>query len=89
MGQYGTSETPQDVPGAVSYEDMYNSDEDVYTIVDPMDALVDEDGEPCSGTTGTGTAAPSSGPRARKAPSMVRRTWAASTAGIRGPTSSA
>ncbi|BAD40226.1 yteA family sporulation protein [Symbiobacterium thermophilum] len=46
VGQYGTSETPQDVPGAVSYEDMYNSDEDVYTIVDPMDALVDEDGEP-------------------------------------------
>lgn len=46
VGSYGTSETPQDVPGAVTYEDMYNSDEDVYTIVDPMDALVDEDGEP-------------------------------------------
>ena len=44
--QHGTSETPQDVPGATSYNDMYWSDEDVYTIVDPMDALVDEDGEP-------------------------------------------
>jgi len=46
VAQYGTSESPQDVPGAVTYNDMYNSDEDVYTIVDPMDALVDEDGEP-------------------------------------------
>lgn len=46
VASYGTSETPQDVPGAVTYEDLYNSDEDVYTIVDPMDALVDEDGEP-------------------------------------------
>lgn len=46
VGQYGTSETPQDVPGAVSFEDMYHSDEDVYTVVEPMDALVDEDGEP-------------------------------------------
>lgn len=46
VAQYGTSETPSDVPGAVKYTDLYNSDEDVYTIVDPMDALVDEDGEP-------------------------------------------
>jgi YteA family regulatory protein len=46
VAQYGTSETPQDVPGAVSYNDLYNSDEDVYTIVDHMDGLVDEDGEP-------------------------------------------
>lgn len=46
VASYGTSETPQDVPGAVKYTDMYNSDEDVYTIVDPMDALVDEDREP-------------------------------------------
>lgn len=46
VAAYGTSETPQDVPGAVSYDDMYNSDEDVYTVVDPMDALVDEEGEP-------------------------------------------
>lgn len=46
VAAYGTSETPQDVPGAVSYNDMYNSDEEVYTVVDPMDALVDEDGEP-------------------------------------------
>lgn len=46
VAQGGTSETPQDVPGAVTYDDLYNSDEDVYTIVDPMDALVDENGEP-------------------------------------------
>lgn len=46
VAEYGTSETPQDVPGAVEYTDLYHSDEDVYTIVDPMDALVDEDGEP-------------------------------------------
>lgn len=46
VASYGTSETPSDVPGAIKYTDMYNSDEDVYTIVDHMDALVDEDGEP-------------------------------------------
>ncbi|MGE5673029.1 MAG: TraR/DksA C4-type zinc finger protein [Mycobacterium leprae] len=46
VASYGTSETPADVPGAVKYDDLYNSDEDVYTVVDPMDALVDEDGEP-------------------------------------------
>jgi YteA family regulatory protein len=46
VASYGTSESPQDVPGAVKYNDMYNSDEEVYTIVDPMDGLVDEDGEP-------------------------------------------
>jgi YteA family regulatory protein len=46
VASQGTSETPSDVPGAVKYTDMYNSDEDVYTVVDPMDALVDEDGEP-------------------------------------------
>lgn len=46
VAQYGTSETPSDVPGAVRYQDLYNSDEDVYTVVDPMDALVDENGEP-------------------------------------------
>jgi len=44
--QHGTSESPSDVPGAVKFTDMYNSDEDVYTVVDHMDALVDEDGEP-------------------------------------------
>ncbi len=46
VAQYGTSETPADVPGAVKYTDLYSSDEDVYTVVDKMDALVDEDGEP-------------------------------------------
>lgn len=46
VASYGTSESPSDVPGAVKYTDMYNSDEDVYTVVDHMDALVDEDGEP-------------------------------------------
>ncbi|HWI53493.1 MAG TPA: TraR/DksA C4-type zinc finger protein [Symbiobacteriaceae bacterium] len=46
VASYGTSESPSDVPGAVKFTDMYNSDEDVYTVVDHMDALVDEDGEP-------------------------------------------
>lgn len=46
VGRYGTSETPADVPGAISYNDMYNSDEDLYTVVEHMDGLVDEDGEP-------------------------------------------
>ncbi|HYF95763.1 MAG TPA: TraR/DksA C4-type zinc finger protein [Symbiobacteriaceae bacterium] len=46
VASYGTSESPSDVPGAVKFTDMYNSDEDVYTVVDQMDALVDEDGEP-------------------------------------------
>ncbi|HEY3365616.1 MAG TPA: TraR/DksA C4-type zinc finger protein [Symbiobacteriaceae bacterium] len=46
VASQGTSETPSDVPGAVKYTDMYNSDEEVYTVVDPMDAIVDEDGEP-------------------------------------------
>jgi YteA family regulatory protein len=47
--QYGTSETPQDVPGAVSYRDLYHSDEQVYGIVDPMDGIVGEDGEVLQG----------------------------------------
>lgn len=46
VAQYGTSETPQDVPGARTYGDMYNADDDLYAVVDPMDGLVDEDGEP-------------------------------------------
>ena len=47
VAQYGTSETTSDEPNAVKYQtELYQSDEDVYTIVDPMDALVDEDGEP-------------------------------------------
>lgn len=46
VAQYGTSETIQDVPGALNINELYHSDEDVYTIVDQMDALVDEDGEP-------------------------------------------
>lgn len=46
VASYGTSESPSDVPGAVKFTDMYNSDEDVYTVVEATDALVDEDGEP-------------------------------------------
>jgi len=46
VASYGTSESPSDVPGAIKFTDMYNSDEEVYTVVDPMDAIVDEDGEP-------------------------------------------
>lgn len=46
VAQYGTSETPQDVPPSRDWGDMYNSDDDYYAVVDPMDAMVDEDGEP-------------------------------------------
>lgn len=46
VAQYGTSESPSDVPGAVRYTDLYNSDEEVYTVVEPVEALVDENGEP-------------------------------------------
>lgn len=46
VAQHGTSETPQDVPGSTTYGDMYNSDEDVYTGVDPVEALVTDEGEP-------------------------------------------
>ncbi len=43
--QYGTSETPQDL-GVRTYGEMYNADEDIYSVVDPMDDMVDETGEP-------------------------------------------
>jgi len=46
VARYGTSETPSDLPGAVRYDDLYNTDEDLYTVVDPTEALVDEEGEP-------------------------------------------
>ncbi len=46
VAQYGTSETPQDIPGARTYGDMYNADDDLWSVVDPMDVFVDEDGEP-------------------------------------------
>jgi YteA family regulatory protein len=46
VASQGTSESPSDVPGAVTYSDMYNMDDDLYTVVDPMDALVDDAGEP-------------------------------------------
>lgn len=45
VGDYGPAESPQDVPGALQYGDLYHSDEDVYSIVDPMDALVDDEGD--------------------------------------------
>lgn len=43
--QYGSSETPQDL-GVRTYAEMYNADEDLYQVVDPMDLLVDDQGEP-------------------------------------------
>lgn len=46
VGVYGTSEGPQDVPGAISYHDLYHSLEETYGQVDHMDLLVDENGEP-------------------------------------------
>jgi YteA family regulatory protein len=49
VAQHGTSETPSDVPGAVSYRDLYNSDENVYGIVDPLDGIAGEDGEALPG----------------------------------------
>lgn len=53
VAQYGTSETPSDVPGAVSYRDLYNSDENVYGVADPLDAIAGEDGEPLPGVAVT------------------------------------
>lgn len=50
VGQYGTSETPQDVPGAIKYSDIYNSAEHVYTVVEDVEGMVDEDGEPIGDT---------------------------------------
>lgn len=49
VAEYGTSETPSDLPGAVSYRDLYHSNEQVYGIVDPMDAIAGEDGDPLDG----------------------------------------
>jgi len=43
--QYGTSETPQDL-GVKTYGEMYNADEEIYAVVDSMDDIVDEDGQP-------------------------------------------
>lgn len=45
VANYGTSETPQDVPGATNYEDMYTSAED-QGVVQAVEAMVDQDGEP-------------------------------------------
>lgn len=42
---YGTSETPQDVPGATDYQDLYRSEENL-GVVQAVEALVDQDGEP-------------------------------------------
>lgn len=43
--QYGTSETPQDL-GVKTYNEMYDADEEIYAVVDSMDNIVDEEGEP-------------------------------------------
>lgn len=49
VAQHSTSESPSDVPGAVSYRDLYNSDENVYGVADPLDAIAGEDGEALDG----------------------------------------
>jgi YteA family regulatory protein len=49
VAQHSTSDSPSDVPGAVSYRDLVNSDEHVYGIVDPMDGIVGADGDPLDG----------------------------------------
>lgn len=46
VGAYGTSEGPQDVPGAVGYNDLYHSLSEPYGQVDALDTVVDEAGEP-------------------------------------------
>jgi len=43
--QYGTSETPQDL-GVKTYGEMYNADDEINAVVDSMDNIVDEEGEP-------------------------------------------
>lgn len=53
VGQHSTSESPSDVPGAVSYRDLYNSDENVYGVADPLDAIAGEDGEVLDGVAVT------------------------------------
>lgn len=53
VAQHSTSESPSDVPGAVSYRDLYNSDENVYGVADPLDAIAGEDGEPLAGVAVT------------------------------------
>jgi YteA family regulatory protein len=53
VAQHGTSESPSDVPGAVSYRDLYNSDENVYGVADPLDAIAGEDGEVLPGVAVT------------------------------------
>jgi YteA family regulatory protein len=57
VAEYGTSETPQDVPGALKYTDLYHSGEHVYTVVEDVEGMVDEDGEPI-GDTGQDRADP-------------------------------
>lgn len=45
---YGTSETPQDVPGATDYDDLYRSREHPGA-TQPVERMVDEDFEPLRG----------------------------------------
>lgn len=42
VGSYGTSETPQDTPGALGYEDMYRGAEPL-GVVSEVEAVADED----------------------------------------------
>ncbi|WP_264841426.1 TraR/DksA C4-type zinc finger protein [Caldinitratiruptor microaerophilus] len=48
VAAYGTSETPQDVPGATDYDDLYRSQEHPGTVA-PVERMVDEDWEPVHG----------------------------------------
>lgn len=45
VGVYGTSETPQDMPGAIEYDDIYRTDDRIGG-VEETDLLIDEHGEP-------------------------------------------
>lgn len=43
---YGTAEGPQDVPGAIGYNDLYRSLEEPHSQVEGVDTLIDADYEP-------------------------------------------
>lgn len=46
VAQYGTSETPQDVPDSAGYDRLYQDAREARGAVEPVEALVDEAGEP-------------------------------------------
>lgn len=45
VAMYGTSETPQDVPGSVSYDDLYRSRDEREDRVEDTDVIIDQDGD--------------------------------------------